>query len=72
MKTACWIGNDIVDLAEPGVAGKERDRRFVDRVFTPDERARILGCGRADDRPVEDVGGQGGGLQDRRQDPREG
>ncbi len=42
MKTACWIGNDIVDLAEPGVAGKERDRRFMDRVFTPDERARIL------------------------------
>jgi phosphopantetheine--protein transferase-like protein len=36
------IGNDIVDLAEPGVAGKERDRRFMDRVFTPDERARIL------------------------------
>ena len=41
-KTGCWIGNDIVDLAEPGVAGKERDRRFVDRVFTPAERARIL------------------------------
>jgi len=37
-----WIGNDIVDLAEPGVAGKERDRRFMDRVFTPEERARIL------------------------------
>jgi phosphopantetheine--protein transferase-like protein len=31
-----------VDLAEPGVAGKERDRRFVDRVFTPAERVRIL------------------------------
>jgi len=37
-----WIGNDIVDLAEPGVAGKEQDRRFMDRVFTPEERARIL------------------------------
>jgi phosphopantetheine--protein transferase-like protein len=37
-----WIGNDIVDLAEPGVAGKERDRRFMDRVFTPAERERIL------------------------------
>jgi phosphopantetheinyl transferase (holo-ACP synthase) len=36
------IGNDIVDLAEPGVAGKEQDRRFMDRVFTPEERARIL------------------------------
>jgi 4'-phosphopantetheinyl transferase superfamily len=40
--TRSWIGNDIVDLAEPGVAGKERDRRFMDRVFTPDERQRIL------------------------------
>jgi phosphopantetheine--protein transferase-like protein len=40
--TRPWIGNDIVDLAEPGVAGKERDRRFLDRVFTPEERARIL------------------------------
>jgi phosphopantetheine--protein transferase-like protein len=37
-----WIGNDVVDLAEPGVAGKERDRRFMDRVFTPEERAHIL------------------------------
>ena len=41
MKT-WWIGNDVVDLAEPGVAGKERDRRFMDRVFTPEERERIL------------------------------
>jgi len=40
--TRSWIGNDIVDLAEPGVAGKEQDRRFMDRVFTPEERARIL------------------------------
>ena len=42
MNTRAWIGNDIVDLAEPGVAGKERDRRFLERVFTPAERARIL------------------------------
>lgn len=42
MKTRWWIGNDIVDLAEPGVAGKERDTRFMDRVFTPAERRRIL------------------------------
>jgi phosphopantetheine--protein transferase-like protein len=42
LKTRPWIGNDVVDLAEPGVAGKERDRRFMDRVFTPEERARIL------------------------------
>lgn len=42
MNTRSWIGNDVVDLAEPGVAGKEHDRRFMDRVFTPEERARIL------------------------------
>lgn len=42
--TPLAIGNDIVDLAEPGAAGKERDRRFMDRVFTPGERARILGA----------------------------
>jgi phosphopantetheine--protein transferase-like protein len=42
LTTRAWIGNDIVDLAEPGVAGKEQDWRFMDRVFTPDERARIL------------------------------
>jgi phosphopantetheine--protein transferase-like protein len=42
LKTRWWIGNDIVDLAEPGVACKERDRRFMDRVFTPAERAHIL------------------------------
>ncbi len=42
MHTRPWIGNDVVDLAEPGVAGKEHDRRFMDRVFTPEERERIL------------------------------
>lgn len=42
MHTRTWIGNDIVDLGEPGVAGKERDRRFMERVFTPEERGRIL------------------------------
>lgn len=42
MLTRALIGNDIVDLAEPGVAGKEQDRRFMDRVFTSEERARIL------------------------------
>jgi phosphopantetheine--protein transferase-like protein len=42
LRTRSWIGNDIVDLGEPGVAGKELDRRFMDRVFTPAERERIL------------------------------
>jgi phosphopantetheine--protein transferase-like protein len=42
LDTRSWIGNDVVDLAEPWVAGKEHDRRFMDRVFTPEERDRIL------------------------------
>ncbi|HNV04285.1 MAG TPA: 4'-phosphopantetheinyl transferase superfamily protein [Vicinamibacterales bacterium] len=42
--TSLAIGNDIVDLAEPGAAGKARDRRFMDRVFTAEERACILGA----------------------------
>jgi phosphopantetheine--protein transferase-like protein len=42
LHTRPWIGNDVVDLTEPGVAGKERDRRFMDRVFTLEERERIL------------------------------
>lgn len=42
MHTRPWIGNDVVDLTEPGVAGKERDRRFMARVFTVEERERIL------------------------------
>jgi phosphopantetheinyl transferase (holo-ACP synthase) len=44
LHTRPWIGNDIVDLTEPGVAGKEHDRRFMDRVFTLEERERILGA----------------------------
>jgi len=42
LSTRHWVGNDIVDLAEPGVAGKEHDRRFMNRVFTAAERERIL------------------------------
>jgi phosphopantetheinyl transferase (holo-ACP synthase) len=42
LHTRTWIGNDIVDLGEPGVAGKELDLRFMERVFTPEERRRIL------------------------------
>jgi phosphopantetheine--protein transferase-like protein len=42
LSTRPLVGNDIVDLAEPGVAGKEHDRRFMERVFTPAERERIL------------------------------
>jgi phosphopantetheine--protein transferase-like protein len=35
------IGNDVIDLTVPGSQGKEHDRRFLDRVFTPVEQARI-------------------------------
>ena len=36
------IGNDIVDLADPRAAGKSRDLRFMDRVFTAKERQAIF------------------------------
>jgi phosphopantetheine--protein transferase-like protein len=35
------IGNDIVDLTSPDSIGKSRDRRFIARVFTPEEEERI-------------------------------
>ena len=35
------IGNDIVDLADPQARGKNRDIRFIERVFTPDEQRKI-------------------------------
>ncbi len=35
------MGNDIVDLCEPGNVGKHQDARFVDRVFTRGEQALI-------------------------------
>ncbi|MBI2836836.1 MAG: 4'-phosphopantetheinyl transferase superfamily protein [Acidobacteria bacterium] len=35
------VGNDIVDLTAPGAGEKHRDRRFLERVFTPEEQAII-------------------------------
>ena len=35
------IGNDIVDLTSPDSIGKSRDRRFIARVFTPEEQEGI-------------------------------
>ncbi|MEI7638026.1 MAG: 4'-phosphopantetheinyl transferase superfamily protein [Syntrophus sp. (in: bacteria)] len=35
------IGNDIVDLTSPDSIGKSLDRRFIARVFTPEEQERI-------------------------------
>lgn len=32
------VGNDVVDLGNRRVLGKENDARFLNRVFTPDER----------------------------------
>jgi len=42
------VGNDIVDLEAPGNAGKSRESRFVDRVFTEEERLLIHGASRPD------------------------
>ena len=38
------VGNDIVDLGEPGNRGKSGDGRFLGRVFTPEERELIAGA----------------------------
>jgi phosphopantetheinyl transferase (holo-ACP synthase) len=38
------VGNDVVDLKEPGNRGKSGDVRFLGRVFTADERALIAGA----------------------------
>lgn len=36
------VGNDVVDLGNPRVLGKEKDARFMGRVFSADER-RVIG-----------------------------
>ena len=36
------VGNDIVDLREPGNLGKSLDGRFLARIFTNDERELIM------------------------------
>ncbi len=41
MPRTARLGNDVVDLNEAGVAGKAGDQRFVERVFTAEERAWI-------------------------------
>ena len=38
------VGNDVVDLKETGNRGKSRDERFLDRVFTPEERSLLAGA----------------------------
>ena len=35
------LGNDIVDLNEAGVAGKSHNARFVERVFSREEKSAI-------------------------------
>lgn len=34
-----WIGNDIVDLKDPMVKGKSKEKRFVRRICSEEERA---------------------------------
>ena len=43
------VGNDVVDLADPGKKGKSRDVRFISRVFTAGERERIFGSARPEE-----------------------
>jgi hypothetical protein len=43
-----FIGNDIVDLTDPGNIGKSTDNRFLQRVFTPPEQERIAVAGDPD------------------------
>jgi len=43
-----FIGNDIVDLTDPGNIGKSGDNRFLQRVFTGPERERIAAAGDPD------------------------
>ena len=38
------VGNDVVDLKETGNRGRSRDERFLDRVFTPEERSLLAGA----------------------------
>lgn len=42
------VGNDIVDLETPCNRGKSGDGRFLERVFTPEERDLIAGAARPD------------------------
>ena len=36
------VGNDVVDLDDPRVQGKASDTRFLERIFTEEERAAIV------------------------------
>jgi hypothetical protein len=38
------VGNDVIDLKETGNRGKSWDERFLDRVFTPEERSLLAGA----------------------------
>jgi len=42
------IGNDIVDLSDPQAKGKSRDTRFINRVFSEEEKQQILNCSEPD------------------------
>jgi hypothetical protein len=43
-----FVGNDIVDLTDPGNIGKSGDNRFLQRVFTSPEREIIAASGDPD------------------------
>ena len=44
------VGNDVVDLKEPGNRGKSGDDRFLGRVFTAEERGLIAQAAAPDTR----------------------
>jgi phosphopantetheine--protein transferase-like protein len=45
---AVFVGNDVVDLANPRTQGRASDARFLARVFTADEQAAIHATGGSD------------------------
>jgi len=42
------VGNDIVDLCSPYVTGKSRDKKFIQRVLTPEEQKVVLNAANPD------------------------
>jgi phosphopantetheine--protein transferase-like protein len=47
-RTSVYVGNDVVDLANPRTRGRASDARFLARVFTPVEQEAIHATGGSD------------------------
>ena len=48
MKPAVFVGNDVVDLADPRTGGHSTDERFVRRVYGAEEQEAIAASGDSD------------------------